>query len=187
MPDNDEARFALGAVQFLQAIENLGQAFHRYGLNSGEIELPGLAGLPFFRLPVPPNPNPEKIDYEALRSVLAASSMTSRRRKKTLSADEEHGARSAAQYRPDPPRFRRRRKGFGEEAARTVLIAIGVPLGSAQKRRTRSWPTSMRATCPGSAPIAICSWRSRSFRSRTTGEPAFEASFQGSFHAPGCL
>ena len=30
--DNDEARFALGTVQFLQAIEHLGQSFHRYGL-----------------------------------------------------------------------------------------------------------------------------------------------------------
>src|SRR5438128_757122 len=45
---NDEARFALGAVQFLQAIENLGRAFHRYGLTNGE-SVGGLAGLPFFR------------------------------------------------------------------------------------------------------------------------------------------
>lgn len=71
-PDDDEARFALGAVQFLQAIENLGQSFHRYGLSSGESSVAGLAGLPFFRLPVPPNPNPEKIDYDALRGVLGA-------------------------------------------------------------------------------------------------------------------
>ena len=70
-PEDDEARFALGAVQFLQAIENLGQAFHRYGLNNGEA-IGGLAGLPFFRLPVPPNASPEKIDYNALRGVLSA-------------------------------------------------------------------------------------------------------------------
>ena len=68
-PEDDEARFALGAVQFLQAIENLGRTFHRYGLNNGE-STAGLAGLPFFRLPVPPNANPETIDYEALRDVL---------------------------------------------------------------------------------------------------------------------
>jgi hypothetical protein len=70
-PDDDEARFALGAVQFFQAIENLGQNFHRYGLASGESPLPGLAGLPIFRLPVPPNPDPEKLDYEALRGILS--------------------------------------------------------------------------------------------------------------------
>jgi hypothetical protein len=68
-PTDGEARFALGAVQFLQAIENLGQAFHRYGLNNGE-SVAGLAGLPLFRLPVPPNATPEKIDYDALRGVL---------------------------------------------------------------------------------------------------------------------
>src|SRR5689334_2088133 len=62
---DDEARFALGAVQFLQAIENLGRAFHRYGLSNGD-SVGGLAGLPFFRLPVPPNPDPQKTDYDAL-------------------------------------------------------------------------------------------------------------------------
>lgn len=70
-PADDEARFALGAVQFLQSIGHLGQAFHRYGLNNGE-SVAGLSGLPFFRLPVPPNASPEKIDYDALRGVLSA-------------------------------------------------------------------------------------------------------------------
>lgn len=69
--EDDEARFALGAVQFLQAIENLGRAFYRYGLNNGE-RAAGLAGLPFLRLPVPPNPDPEPIDYQKLRGVLSA-------------------------------------------------------------------------------------------------------------------
>ena len=35
-PDDDQARFALGAVQFLQAVEHLGQSFHRHGLASGD-------------------------------------------------------------------------------------------------------------------------------------------------------
>jgi hypothetical protein len=70
-PGDDEARFALGAIQFLQAIERMGQAFYRYGLNNGE-RTAALSGLPFLRLPVPSNPSPEPIDYEKLRGVLAA-------------------------------------------------------------------------------------------------------------------
>jgi hypothetical protein len=69
-PGDDEARFALGAVQFLQAIEQMGQSLYRYGLNNGE-RTAALSGLPFLRLPVPLNPSPEPIDYEKLRSVLA--------------------------------------------------------------------------------------------------------------------
>jgi hypothetical protein len=34
VPGDAQARFALGAVQFLQAIENLGQGLYRYGLRS---------------------------------------------------------------------------------------------------------------------------------------------------------
>jgi hypothetical protein len=70
-PEDDEARFALGAVEFLQAVENLGRSFHRYGLVNGDRSA-ALTGLPFFRLPIPTNPNPEKIDYEKLRGVLIA-------------------------------------------------------------------------------------------------------------------
>ena len=58
-PDDEQARFALGAVQFLQAVENLGQAFHRYGLASGDSStFGGMIDLPFVRVPVPPNPQP---------------------------------------------------------------------------------------------------------------------------------
>jgi hypothetical protein len=70
-PGDDEARFALGAVQFLQAIEHMGQSFYRYGLNNGE-QTASLTGFPFLRLPIPLNPSPEPIDYEKLRGVLSA-------------------------------------------------------------------------------------------------------------------
>lgn len=46
-PNDDEARFSLGIVQFFRAVENLGQALHEYGAiseNSNAI---------FLRLPVP--------------------------------------------------------------------------------------------------------------------------------------
>ena len=67
-PADDEARFALGVVEFLQAIEKLGCISP---LRAEQRESVGVTSS-FFRLPVPPNPNPEKIDYDALRGVLGA-------------------------------------------------------------------------------------------------------------------
>ncbi len=61
-PDDQQARFSLGVVQFLQAIEHLGQSYHRYGLRTSRF----VAGqIPLLRLPIPPNPNPEEMSYEA--------------------------------------------------------------------------------------------------------------------------
>lgn len=67
-----QARFALGTAQFLLAIEHLGQGLFRYGLKSGYDTsfTGGLIDLPFLRLPVPQNPNPEQVSYLALREVL---------------------------------------------------------------------------------------------------------------------
>ena len=52
-PDDDQARFALGATRFLQAVERLGQGLYRHGLTSSEGEFGGLGILPIVRLPVP--------------------------------------------------------------------------------------------------------------------------------------
>ena len=73
--DDDEARFALGTVQFLQAVERLGQGLHRYGLRGGAYgpRVTGLAGLPILRVPVPHNPDPQELTYDALRVMLKAS------------------------------------------------------------------------------------------------------------------
>ena len=72
-PDDDQARFALGAVQFLQAVERLGQSLHRYGLRSAQNQSEiGLLALPILRIPVPENPNPDELTYEAFRGVLDA-------------------------------------------------------------------------------------------------------------------
>ena len=52
-PADDQIRFALGATEFLLAVEHLSQSMYRYGLEPP----PGLArALPFFRMPVPHNP-----------------------------------------------------------------------------------------------------------------------------------
>jgi hypothetical protein len=70
-PADDQARFALGIAQFFQAVEGLAHALHRYGLKSRyENDALRFAGLPFLRLPVPPNATPEPVTYEVLRTAL---------------------------------------------------------------------------------------------------------------------
>jgi len=72
MPGDAQAQFALGTAQFLLAVEHLGQGLHRYGLRSEyDASLGGLSGLPFLRLPVPANPEPQQVTYEGLRAVLS--------------------------------------------------------------------------------------------------------------------
>lgn len=67
-PRDDQIRFALGATQFLRTVERFSQDMYRYGLEP-DPEL--VQGIPFFRIPVPHNPNPEKISYRAFRLSLA--------------------------------------------------------------------------------------------------------------------
>jgi hypothetical protein len=65
-PTDAEARFGLGMIQFLHAVERLGQSQYRYG-----VQQPGQhIALPLLRLPIPANPSPEAIDYEAFRALL---------------------------------------------------------------------------------------------------------------------
>jgi hypothetical protein len=58
---------AAGTLQFALAIEHLGQSLYRYGLAA---PAQGNMVLPVLRMPVPQNPNPEKIDYQKFRTVL---------------------------------------------------------------------------------------------------------------------
>ncbi|HEX7110733.1 MAG TPA: hypothetical protein VF224_15970 [Aestuariivirga sp.] len=65
-PADDQIRFALGATEFLLAVEHLSQSMYRYGLEPP----PGLArSLPFFRMPVPHNPKPDWLSYKKMREV----------------------------------------------------------------------------------------------------------------------
>ncbi|MEM9116998.1 MAG: hypothetical protein AAGD09_03845 [Cyanobacteria bacterium P01_F01_bin.56] len=66
-PDDDELRFGTGILQFVGAVENLGQAWYEYGLRS---QGPLIQFVPFLRLPVPPNPNPSTVTHEQSRQVL---------------------------------------------------------------------------------------------------------------------
>jgi hypothetical protein len=68
-PKDDQARFGLGVLQFLQAVQDLGQSMNRYGIRN--FSTTGFI-LPFLRLPLETNPRPEKIDYQRLRSIIEA-------------------------------------------------------------------------------------------------------------------
>ncbi len=65
-PQHDQARFALGVVQVLSAIEHLGQEQYQYGAMNGPV-----SNLPVFRLPLPINPNPEEVTYTQVRQVFS--------------------------------------------------------------------------------------------------------------------
>jgi hypothetical protein len=64
-PDDGQARFGLGVVQFVRGVERMIQSFHRYGLRTSLLG----GSLPFERLPIPENPHPEPIGYEELRGI----------------------------------------------------------------------------------------------------------------------
>jgi len=66
-PDDDEARFALGVVQFLRAVEGRMQAFHRHGCRTDPTRF-----ITFSSLPIPQNPKPQPLDYKTARQVLQA-------------------------------------------------------------------------------------------------------------------
>jgi hypothetical protein len=63
-PNDDEARFGLGAIQFVRAVENLGRSLYEYGAVSDK------STQPFLRLPVPRNERSSTISYKALGRVL---------------------------------------------------------------------------------------------------------------------
>ncbi len=75
-PNNSEAKLSLGVVRSLMAIERLGQNLYRHGSrprNFFALNLLGGPGgsLPILRMPVPPNPNPEPINYARFREIIA--------------------------------------------------------------------------------------------------------------------
>ncbi len=65
-PGDDLARFQLGTVRFLQAVEGLAQDASRYGASTRTLQ------LPFFRLGAlgGHNPNPEPVGYEDVRHMI---------------------------------------------------------------------------------------------------------------------
>jgi hypothetical protein len=83
-PGDDQARFGLGLLQFLRAVERLGQSLHRHG---------GLADagrsariVPLLRLPVPANPTPAETTYADVRGMIEAFVTDLAAAEKTLAA-----------------------------------------------------------------------------------------------------
>ena len=63
--DDQQTRFGVGVLQFLQAVEGLAQDHYRYGLLNHRIRQ-----VPLLRLSVPLNEHPEQISYEQARAAL---------------------------------------------------------------------------------------------------------------------
>lgn len=66
-PQDDQARFGLGVVQFLQGFETAGGTLYRYGLRS-ERAIRGTFGN--LNQVVPQNPKPDPISYDDLRTLI---------------------------------------------------------------------------------------------------------------------
>lgn len=82
-PDDDEARFGLGTVQFFQSFEHLGGSLHEYGLRTEG----AFRGVPApIRELLPQNPDPKTISYEDVRQILQTWVNDLQAAEKTLSA-----------------------------------------------------------------------------------------------------
>ncbi|QEL13566.1 hypothetical protein [Limnoglobus roseus] len=63
-PSDDQLRFGLGLIQLVRGVERLGQSLYEYGAKSDS------SSLPFLRLPVPKNPQPNAITYQKFRTLI---------------------------------------------------------------------------------------------------------------------
>jgi hypothetical protein len=61
-PKDDQARFGLGVLRFVRAVERFGQSLYEYGASDD-------TSTPFLRLPVPKNDHPAEVSYRALGRV----------------------------------------------------------------------------------------------------------------------
>src|ERR1051326_3421335 len=62
---DDQARFGLGALQVIRAVEHLMQNSYQYGLR-----VQAAVEFSFFRLPLPDNPNPRPMTYETAGKIM---------------------------------------------------------------------------------------------------------------------
>ncbi len=63
-PDDDNLRFGLGIVQFLGGVQKLSQDLYRLGLKDS------FFNLPFLRINIPRNPNPEIMSYTKAQAMM---------------------------------------------------------------------------------------------------------------------
>ncbi|XZE44204.1 hypothetical protein SH467x_003803 [Pirellulaceae bacterium SH467] len=88
-PRDESARCLLGITQVLHAVENLGQAWYRFGVRDQSF----LQFVPFFRLPIPSNSDPELVTYDKVRFALEEFS------KEIRSAQESLGQPTASDFK----------------------------------------------------------------------------------------
>jgi hypothetical protein len=62
-PGDDQTRFSLGVVQFLQGVEHLSQSMYKFGLRTEDAR-------ELINLPIPDNAKPQIIGYEDTRKIL---------------------------------------------------------------------------------------------------------------------
>jgi len=62
-PQDDQARFGLGTLQFIEAIERLSQSLYRYGSTTN------MRSIPFLRISMLQNDDPQEVSYQQLRAV----------------------------------------------------------------------------------------------------------------------
>ncbi len=67
-PRDDEARFGLGMLRFVRAVEHLAQSLYHFGLQDRAQNLP----VPILRLPLARNPQPARLSYAESRKILQA-------------------------------------------------------------------------------------------------------------------
>ena len=79
-PNDDQARFGLGMLQFFQSVEHLGTKLHQFAPTNR------VAGMPFIRLPVTSSDNPRKVTYENLRQVFEELLLLLEKSENTLAA-----------------------------------------------------------------------------------------------------
>lgn len=111
-PDDGEARFGLGVIQVLRAVENLGRALYDYGAVSER------AHQRFLRLPVPANENPSAVSYRELGRVLDAFANDLDRAEATLARIRGDDVKLPLRLAKIPFDF----TGTGEE--RTTLMEV---------------------------------------------------------------
>ncbi|MEM9942688.1 MAG: hypothetical protein AAF939_14080 [Planctomycetota bacterium] len=65
-PGDDQLEMELGFIKFLRSVERMAQTLYRFGPN----ESLAMGQIPFLRLPVPRNPDPDKVQLQDARAMI---------------------------------------------------------------------------------------------------------------------
>lgn len=119
--ETPEGHFALGMLEFVRGIEELGQALYLHGLAAPE------AGpiAPDLTIPVPANPDPEALDYDGVRLILLRlQRQMDEAAERLLMAGRAEGEGADFVVPLDPTRIRIDLDGDGAGDASEAIAAI---------------------------------------------------------------